>query len=383
MWHDLSSKTITAVVFLFTSFIPALAHAQTLHQDIQEQVRAEVVEVVDEYERAITGTEATATVQEVRVKLLEGARVGEVVRLESELVSLRASDHIVVNHTITIGGDEYYTYADFERRPTLIFIALVFVLMLLAFSGWQGVRALLSLGGSIAGIFCLLVPALLAGWDPVIASVGIAGGVLALVFFGTHGFTLRSKIAFFGTFGAVIVTGVIASVSSHLMRLTGFSSDASVYLNFATNGQLDLAGLLLGSIIIGILGVLDDVSITQASVVEQLKHANPALHFRDLYQRAIKVGRDHIGSLVNTLALAYVGVSLPLILLYAQTDSPIWQTLNQEVVAAELLRIIVGSIGLILAVPATTLVAAWYFHQHEVDEASDSSHDHHHHHHHH
>ena len=233
---------------------------------------------------------------------------------------------------------------------------------------------------SIGAIFFLLVPALLAGWDPVLTSVGIAGAILAVVFFGTHGISSRSKIAFLGTFGAVIATGLIAWISSGMMRLTGFSSDASVYLNFATNGTLDLSGLLLGSIIIGILGVLDDVSITQASVVEQLKHANPALHFAELYERAIKVGRDHIGSLVNTLALAYVGVSLPLILLYAKSDSPLWQTLNQEVVAAELLRIVVGSIGLILAVPATTAVAAWYFHHREVQAVTDEAGHHHHHH---
>jgi len=229
----------------------------------------------------------------------------------------------------------------------------------------------------------MLVPALLAGWDPVLASVSIAGAILALVFFGTHGITARSTIAFCGTFGAVIVTGLIAYISSSAMRLTGFSSDASVYLNFATNGTLDLSGLLLGSIIIGILGMLDDVSITQASVVEELKRANQTLRFIGLYQRAIKVGRDHIGSLVNTLALAYVGVSLPLILLYAKTESSLWQTLNQEVVAAELLRIIVGSIGLILAVPATTAVASWYFEYKKFDETTDvsSSHCTHHHHH--
>jgi uncharacterized membrane protein len=202
----------------------------------------------------------------------------------------------------------------------------------------------------------------------------ISAGILALVFFGTHGCNPRSTIAFFGTLSAVIMTGVIALISTNTMRMTGFSSDASVYLNFATNGSLDLSGLLLGSIIIGILGVLDDVSITQASVVQELKSANPTFKFADLYNRAIKVGKDHIGSLVNTLALAYVGVSLPLILLYAQADSSFWQTLNQEVVAVELLRIIVGSIGLILAVPATTAVAAWYFNDREVDKSEMSAH---------
>ena len=376
MWRGFCFKISIGLL----AFLPMLVGAQELHQDVKDTLSAEVLEIENEYEREITGTEAMATVQEVRAILRSGERAGEVVRFESELVTLKKGDKIFVYHLQLVGGEEYFTYADFERRPTLVIIAVLFVVLLLVLSGWQGVRALVSLGGSIAAIFFLLVPALLAGYNPVLASVGIAGAVLALVLFGTHGFNPRTYIAFVGTFGAVVFTGLMAWIASATMHLTGFSSDASVYLNFATNGKLDLSGLLLGSIIIGILGVLDDVSITQASVVEELKRANPKLAFAGLYARAIKVGRDHIGSLVNTLALAYVGVSLPLILLYSHSNSEIWLILNQEVVAAELLRIIIGSIGLILAVPATTLAAAWYYHDRVV--LDDMEHAHHHHHHH-
>jgi uncharacterized membrane protein len=354
--------------------------AQELQQDVKERVPARVLEITNEYERSIMGTSASTTVQEVRLELLGGSKEGEVVRMESEVVRLQVGDRIYVNRVVTITDQEYITYADYERRPILVGVTALFVLMLLLFSGWQGVRALLSLLGSILAIFFLLVPALLAGYDPALSSVGIAGAVLALVLFGTHGIKPRTVIAFVGTFSAVIFTGLLAWFSVSAMRLTGFSSDASVYLNFATNGALDLSGLLLGSIIIGILGVLDDVSITQASVVEQLKSANPKFKFVDLYRRASQVGRDHIGSLVNTLALAYVAVSLPLILLYAKTDSTFWTNLNQEVIASELLRIIVGSIGLIMAVPATTAVASWYFNNRLVigmeDEDSHHSHSH-------
>ncbi|MCA9354572.1 MAG: YibE/F family protein [Candidatus Kaiserbacteria bacterium] len=369
MWQNSFSKWC---ILLFL-WLPFGADAQEVHQDFKEQVRADVLEIVSEHEREITGTDAFATVQEVRAVLREGERAGEVVRFEHEFVPLEAGDHIFVNRTVTISGDEYITYADFERRPVLAILAGLFVILLLVLARWQGVRALLSLAASIFAIFFLLMPALLAGYDPVLASVVIAGGILALVLFGTHGFTPRSIIAFVGTFSAVVVTCLIAWLSTTTMRLSGFGSDASVYLNFATNGSLDLAGLLLGSIIIGILGVLDDVSITQASVVEQLKHANPAFQFSDLYQRAITVGRDHIGSLVNTLALAYVGVSLPLILLYVRAESSLLLSVNQEVVAAEIVRILVGSIGLMLAVPATTAVAAWYFSKHKVDEEPETS----------
>lgn len=361
-------------VITILAFSPNSVLAQELHQDFEERAKAEVLSVESEYERTITGTGASTTVQELRIKLLDGEKAGEIVSVTSEKVILEAGDSIYVNRIVDISGNEYVTFADFERRPVLYFVAALFVVMLLFFSGWQGVRALLSLGGSIAAIFFLLIPALLAGYDPAITSVLIAGIVMVFVLFGTHGINPRTTIAFVGTYSAVIVTGIIAYVSVDLMRLTGFSSDASVYLNFATNGQLDLAGLLLGSIIIGILGVLDDVSITQASVVQELKRANNSLHFAELYGRAIRVGKDHIGSLVNTLALAYVGISLPLILLYAKTESSFMASLNQEVIAAEIIRIIIGSIGLILAVPMTTLAAAWWFNKHSVDSEEVAEH---------
>lgn len=370
------------IIFIAVLFLaaPALAFGQEIHQDLKETLSGKVLEIVSETEREVTGTDTMTSVQELRVELTSGDRSGEVVAITSEVVRLKEGDKIFVNRLVTIDGKEMFSYADFERRPVLLVVFLAFVAMLLFFSRWQGVRALLSLGASIAAILFVLVPALLAGYDATLTTIGIAAVILALALFGTHGINPRSIIAFCGTYGAVIITGLIAFPSVHIMRLSGFSNDAAVYLNFATNGTLDLTGLLLGSIIIGILGALDDVSITQVSVVEELKGANPNFTFADLYTRASVVGRNHIGSMVNTLALAYAAVSLPLILLYAKSDNAWLTVLNQEVVAAELLRIIVGSIGLILAVPATTAAAAWWYQNRVVDSDTKSSHGHHHHH---
>jgi len=376
MWRNLFFS-IGAFVLLA---LPNIGHAQELHQDLQERVSAEVLQVVEEYEREVTGTDTTTQVQEVRAILTSGERDGEVVRFENDLVELEPGDNIFLYRLVSIQGQETITFADFERRPVLVIVSIVFVALLLLFAGWHGLRSLVSLLLSVAAIIFLLVPALLAGYNPVLASVGIAGAVLALVLFGTHGFSPRVWIAFGGTFSAVVVTGIIAYFASDAMRLTGFGSDASVYLNFATDGDLDLAGLLLGGIIIGILGVLDDISITQASVVQELKAANANFTFHELYSRASRVGKYHLGSIVNTLALAYVGVSLPLILLYSKTESSLGLILNQEVVAGELLRIVVGSIGLVLAVPATTAVADWYFQNTKVEEDEDLVHCGHHHH---
>lgn len=378
MLRVLFSRAFVFACLVF--FSPSFSLAQTLHQDVKEIVSGTVLEIVSSDVREVPGTDTTTSVQEVRVLLDEGEKKGEVVPMTVEMVTLKVDDRVFVNRVVTIEGDEYITFSTFERRPILLGILALFVGMLLFISRWQGVRALLSLAVSIAAIIFVLVPALLAGYDPALTTIGIAAVILAFALFGTHGFNARSTISFVGTLSAVLITCVISYICVKGMRLTGFSDDASVYLNFATNGSLDLAGLLLGGIIIGILGVLDDVAVTQASVVMQLKSANPLFGFKELYGRALSVGRDHIGSIVNTLALAYVGVSLPLILLYAKAGSDLAAILNQEVVAAELTRIMVGSIGLILAVPATTAAAAWYYHAREVDSHIHSSQDHHHHH---
>lgn len=353
---------------------PFILSAQTVHQELVETVRATVLDIVHEDTREIIGTDTTAVVQEVRVRIEEGARAGDVVTFENDLTPLEDGESIFVNRLVTIDGEEYYTFKDSDRRWALFFLAALFVAVLVSFSGFHGVRALLSLMGSIGLIFFVLVPALLSGYPIVLTSVLVSGFILAFVLYSTHGFHARTTIAFLGTLGAVIITGILGAVWVHISALTGLSSDAAIYLNFGTHGTLDFSGLLLGSIIIGVLGVLDDVAITQASVTEELMRANGALSPRALYAHALKVGRDHIGSLVNTLALAYIGVSLPLVLLLAQAGSSIMLSLNQELVAAELIRTLVGSIGLVLAVPLTTLIAVWWYTTHPVDQGREGAH---------
>lgn len=351
-------------------------HAQEVHQDLVDIVRAEVVEIVAEEERKITGTDTTTTVQTTRAALLSGDQEGAVVEFQNDFVVLEAGDVIFLNHLVLIDGAEYYEFKDFDRRGTLIALAALFVGVLLAIAGKKGARALLSLIGSIAIILFVLVPLLLAGYPPVMVSIVVAGAILASAIFVTHGWSPLSLIAFCGTFGAVVATGVIASVWVELAKLTGFASDASIYLNFSTQGALDFGGLLLGSIMIGVLGVLDDVAVTQSSITQELVRANPLLRAGDVYRRALRVGRDHIGSLVNTLALAYIGVSLPLVMLFARSDADVGLLINQEVIAAELVRTFVGSIGLMLAVPLTTGIAAWWFTKHGVRDDASGGHTH-------
>jgi uncharacterized membrane protein len=354
--------------------LPVFLGAQEVHQELKETVRGEVLRILSTETRDIIGTDANATVQEVQVVLKEGERRGEVATLENDLMLLEAGDSIYVNRLVTIDGVEYYQFKDADRTGALMVLMLLFVGTLIAFTGTHGLRSIASLLLSLGAIFFVLVPLLLKGYSPVLVCVLVAGSVLAIALFLTHGMNVRTVIAFLGTFGAVVATGVIATVFVHASKLTGLSSDAAIYLNFSTKGTLDFGALLLGSVIIGILGVLDDVAITQAAVVEELKRANSTFGFRALYRRALRVGRAHITSLVNTLSFAYIGVALPLVLLLAASGSSIVLSVNQEMVAAELIRIFVGSIGLILAVPFTTVIGAFWYARHGVDEAGGEGH---------
>lgn len=362
------SILLCSIILILTPLF--FTHAQnTVHEDFKETVAARVLATEPVREQMVPGTDTVTQIQSITVRLLEGEKAQTLATFENEFAPLEAGDRIFVNRVVTINGDEYFILMDLDRRLPLLWLGLIFITVTIVFTGWQGVRALLSLGLSIAAIIGLLVPALLAGWNPALSSLLVAGLVLAFAIFITHGLNPRSYIAFTGTWTAVFVTCIFSYITVTVLKLSGYSSEGAVTLNFATSGQLDFGGLLLGSIIIGLLGVLDDVSITQASVVQELKGANSALGAKALYKKAIRVGKDHIGSLINTLALAYVGVSLPLILLFARAETNIFLTLNQELVATEIVRILLGSIGLVLAVPFTTIVAAWYFgKQSDVDD---------------
>lgn len=335
--------------------------AAELHQELQETVRAEVIEIISERTEDIIGTDTDAMVQEVRVRVEEGARRGSTITFENDMVPLRTGDDIFINRLENINGVEYFQLKDVRRHTTLTVLGLSVALLLFVCAGWYGLRAILSLGLSVVCIFYVLVPLLLEGYPALWVSIGVAGPILAFLLFSTHGFHSRIWIAFAGTSISIVLTGIVAWYAVASARLTGLSSDAAIYLNFSTAGELDFTGLLLGGIIIGMLGVLDDVAVTQSSVVRELTCANQTLSFRELYLRALRVGRDHIGSLVNTLALAYTGVSLPIILLMVQANAELALSINQEIVAVELIRMGVGSLGLIATVPITTFIAClWY-----------------------
>ena len=259
-------------------------------------------------------------------------------------------------------GAPYYI-TDRYRLPAIFFAILLFVIVAVLFGRIRGFTSLIGLAMSAGVLIGFVVPQILAGHDPLTICL-IGAAIIALVsLYLAHGFNKRTTIALCGTLITLAVSALLAVLFVSMAKLIGLATDQSFYLELGTNISLNLRGLLLGGIIIGALGVLDDVTIGQSATVYELKDANPNLNGKELYRRAMSVGREHIASLINTLFLAYAGISLPIILYLVafQNGVPLWFALNGEPIAEEIVRTMVGSIGIILAVPITTFIAAWIF----------------------
>jgi uncharacterized membrane protein len=182
--------------------------------------------------------------------------------------------------------------------------------------------------------------------------------IIPVTFYLSHGFNKKTHVAIVGTIISLIITGVLAAVFVNISKLTGYASEEAGFLQSEIGGTINMKGVLLAGIIIGTLGVLDDITVSQSAIVYQLKKANKKLGFRQLFSRAMKVGHDHISSLINTLVLVYAGVAMPLLLLFVNNPRPFSEVINYEIIADEIVRTLVGSIGLITAVPITTVLAA-------------------------
>jgi uncharacterized membrane protein len=258
------------------------------------------------------------------------------------------------------GGGVQYVVTDWIRRPALLWLAGVFLVSVLVVAGFKGLRAFLATSLSLVIVIAFMLPQILAGWNPVLVSLVGVGGILLLAIYFVHGLNWSTTAALIGTYAAIVVTIVLGLIFSEWAYLTGFGSEEAMMLSFSAE-QVNLRGLLLAGLLIGALGALTDITIVQASVVRELAFLNPKFGIWELYKRGMNVGYDHVGSLVNTLVLAYTGAALPLFLLLNLNEFSFGRALNLELVAAEVVHTLVGSIGLILAVPFTTLIAALMF----------------------
>lgn len=328
-----------------------------------ETVRASVIEVVEE--RTVGEGEYAQLYQKLRLRILGGSLTGQEVEVEHGLLGFtnesrmfRTGDRVLVDHAVTQEGEDVFLVTDFVRIGPLLWLTLLFAAATVALSGRQGIRSLMGMGFSLIVIATFIVPRILAGWNPVL--VAIAGSVvmMGVSLYLVYGWNKKSHVAVAGLFVTLILTGLLAFWSVHWTRLSGFGAEEASFLQ-AAGFRIDTQGLLLAGIIIGTLGALDDIAVGQSSTIFELNKANPSLAWRTLFSHGMTVGRDHIAAMVNTLFLAYVGASLPLLLLFTVFAEPLGITLNREIVAEEIVRTLVGSLGLLAGVPLTTALAVF------------------------
>ena len=246
------------------------------------------------------------------------------------------------------------------RTYPVMRLFLIFTGVVLLVSGGHGLKSMVGLIFSFGVIFNFLIPTVLAGYNPLLAATGASAVILIFTYLLTHGKESKTYLAMVGTLLSLIIAGVLSQIFATQMGLSGHESEEVLFLAGSIPAA-SIFNLMLAGIMIASLGVLDDITISQASIVKELSQANNKFTATELYTRAMNVGHDHIASLVNTLVLVYAGSSLPLLLLFVTSGANISELLSYQAVTTEILRTLAGSIGLVIAVPITTLLSAYYY----------------------
>ncbi|MEV7200024.1 YibE/F family protein [Streptomyces griseoluteus] len=270
---------------------------------------------------------------------------------------LHQGDKVVVAYEPKAPKELQYAVTDLDRKFPMALLAGIFAVAVVVVGRLRGVMALVALAVSFLVLTLFILPAVLQGSNPLLVAVVGSSAIMLIALYMCHGLSARTSVAVLGTLVSLLLIGVLGSQFIGWAALTG-NTDDSTGLIHGLYPSIDMSGLLLAGVIIGSLGVLDDVTVTQTSAVWELHEANPSMGWRGLYRAGIRIGRDHIASVVNTLVLAYAGAALPLLLLFSIAQSGVGTVATSELVAEEIVRTLVGSIGLVASVPVTTLLAA-------------------------
>ncbi|MFE7789233.1 YibE/F family protein [Streptomyces sp. NPDC057460] len=270
---------------------------------------------------------------------------------------LHEGQGVIVAYAPDAPHDLQYSVTDVDRKVPMALLAGIFALAVVVVGRLRGLMALIALAVSFAVLTLFILPAILQGSNPLLVAVVGASAIMLIALYMCHGLTARTSVAVIGTLISLLLIGLLGSLFIDWASLTG-NTDDSTGLIHGLYPHIDMSGLLLAGVIIGSLGVLDDVTVTQTSAVWELHQADPTMGARKLYRAGIRIGRDHIASVVNTLVLAYAGAALPLLLLFSIAQSSVGTVANSELVAEEIVRTLVGSIGLVASVPVTTVLAA-------------------------
>ena len=361
-WIIVLVLAVISLFFLWPYFMQVDVPDVQMSTFGSETARAQVIQIIEDGEIDLGGT--VQRYQVAQVELLEGEYRGILMEMDygkrqvlSSTVYLQQGDKVLVTVGARPDGVLTVYFVDFVRADSLLWLAAIFVAVILVISRWKGLRSLLSMAFSLLVIIGYIIPHILAGEDPLWVSILGSVILLGVTLYLTYGWNLKTHAAVVSMMFVLLITGTLAGLFVAFTRLTGSGDENALFLLQMLNTQINLRGLLLGGMIIGALGVLDDLVTTQASAVFELHHANPALGFQGLFRSAMRIGQDHVAATVNTLVLAYAGAALPMLLMFSLGRGNYGYLVNFELIAEEIVRTLVGSLGLVTAVPLTTAIA--------------------------
>ncbi|MDO8270213.1 MAG: YibE/F family protein [Candidatus Levybacteria bacterium] len=359
-------KKILLVIFFTAVFIVVNIQSVVAQEtDFQRQEHFEAVitkvlensEIIEEdgnrhpYQRLqMTGTSGKL---KNKTFIIENGKLNQV-----GITEYNKGERVILSISKDHSGKDIIQITDFVRRTPLYLLAAIFVLLTIIIGGKRGASSILGMALTFGLLFLYVLPQLSSGANPFLVTSIASLIIIPVTFFLSHGYSRKTISAIIGTFIALIITGVLAYIFIEQSHLTGFASEEAGFLDVMKEGTIDIRGLLFAGIVIALLGILEDITVSQAAIVYQLKSANNKLTHLELFKRAMDIGRDHIASMANTLILVYAGASLPLLLLFINNPLPFSSVINTEMIAEEIVRTLVASIGLILAVPITTAITA-------------------------
>src|SRR3989344_4013378 len=348
--------------FVFAFFLNINSYAQGNGRSSEEE-RLEAVVLQTTEEREVETEGQKQLYQKLEILVTKGTLKGKNIIVENgnisaaSVIDFKKGDRIIVSRFKDFENKDVFYITDSVRRTPLYWLFGIFLGLTVLIGGKRGAASILGMVFSFFVIFFFLLLQISQGKDPVFIAILSSIFIVPVNFYSSHGFSRKTTSAVLGTVISLVITGILANFFVEAAKLSGFASEEAGFVEALTPGLVNIKGLLLAGIIVGALGILDDITIAQASVVNQLREAGQKLSSSHLFVRAMDVGRDHIASVVNTLILVYTGAALPLLLLFINNPLPFSEVINYEILAEEIVRTLVASIGLILAVPITTFLA--------------------------
>lgn len=384
-------KYIRLAVILFLSMVlvpliaiyapPCFAQENTDNEQSEIQVpetdyiQGKIIEILEEKDIELQGQ--TQKYQKLKILVTEGSLNGKEIIVENgafamaQVILYHKGDTVILSYTKGVEGNDIFYITDFVRTNGILILFIVFIVISLIIGSKKGFFSLLSMAISFAILFIFVLPQIQAGKDPVLIAILASIVIIPVTFYMSHGFEKKITVSVIATFVALVITGLLSIFFVNLTHLSGTASEESMFLQTLGGIQYNLKGLLLAGIIIGTLGVMDDITVSQTAIVYQLHDLKNDLSFSELFKRSIQIGKDHIASMINTLILVYTGASMPLLLLFMNNPRPFDEILNFELITTEIVRTLVGSIGLILAVPITTYLACYFVKRKKIEVKSD------------